>query len=407
MGRFGDLMERMGVNKADVPGALIALKMLNYVVLSGSFVFCYKFRPILRFLPKSSRIRRQMALEHLSNRAKQFGNDVYKLEEKTARFERRIKQVLDRRTWYQKAPDFIEEKSTALSKTKIITRIAKFLKLNSQKLSLAGAEAFLFYKVTLPIHLPLQAWLIVSIMRKRHEKMLERINGDELDSISGPIKFTPSETDAPADTHLNDSDIDRISSTISISAEERDKNDKQKIAREYINMIEHEYQKSKEIILERSRALRDQVQQNYGSENIKEESLRCNDIKTTPSSSSESVYQGTEDNQEDSTLSDLDFKAQKTREAGEALANTLFSTLNLSELESKIHDKNLEFQRMELVERRRVLDMESDGLDSDDGSLTGGGESFTASFNRLVLLYTNSDMLEDDLDEDTKKEVMS
>jgi hypothetical protein len=178
MGRVGDFLEKRGVAPRDIPKGLIMLKTCSYCIWMGGVVVCYKFQPLLRILPQSTKLRLAQAESRLGARLssrvhmKERLNSVRERIKQSRQevFQRRADALKARHGWPQKFADYVEKKAEHVAENSFVRSTANFFKLNAKRLALAVAEAFVLYKITIPFHLPLQIWLVISALKHKNVK---------------------------------------------------------------------------------------------------------------------------------------------------------------------------------------------------------------------------------------------
>ena len=138
MERIKSYFESHGVRKRDIPSALVLFKGMGYGVYFGMLIACYRFQPVQRFFKLSG--------------PKYILDSVKK----------------NHKTRYDKWHGFIMKKSEQFAEWKYFKPIPKAIGVKSKKLVRAFAETFVLYKVTLPITLPLQFLVTVSIFKWWH-----------------------------------------------------------------------------------------------------------------------------------------------------------------------------------------------------------------------------------------------
>lgn len=144
--KLGNYFEKFGISTSDVPIALISLKGTLWMTYAALFVVCYKFRPIqvISRLPSSKRF--------------------------LIRLEKRYPERFD----YWKGA--YEKTTERFASNSYFRRIPNVLGLNPRIFTLSIVEAFFIYKLTLPITVPTQFWLVVSILKRRHKSKQNSIN---------------------------------------------------------------------------------------------------------------------------------------------------------------------------------------------------------------------------------------
>eukprot|EP01095_Lingulamoeba_sp_RSL-Kostka_P011394 TRINITY_DN4308_c0_g1_i1.p1 TRINITY_DN4308_c0_g1~~TRINITY_DN4308_c0_g1_i1.p1 ORF type:complete len:180 (+),score=33.57 TRINITY_DN4308_c0_g1_i1:84-623(+) len=135
-----EFLEKQGLRKRDVPVALLYVKGMTYVTYLISLGLCYRYRPLFSL----SKLKYpQQFLTYLSKR---YNNQYTK-------WQNRINRLL--------------LKSEKISEMKYFKPIPKALHINPKRFTVSMAENVLFYKLTLPITLPLQVYVAIKIISKR------------------------------------------------------------------------------------------------------------------------------------------------------------------------------------------------------------------------------------------------
>lgn len=138
--KLEDYFERFGIHPRDVPIALIALKGTLWTTWFATFVVCYKFRPI-QALVKHQRVK----------------NFLLGIEKKNP----------ERYNYWKDAYSSMSER---VASNQYFQRFSNGLGLQPKIVTFAFVEALFIYKGTLPITIPTQFWLIVSILRRQNRK---------------------------------------------------------------------------------------------------------------------------------------------------------------------------------------------------------------------------------------------
>jgi hypothetical protein len=136
-GRLKQFFQSRGITKKQIPTALITLKGLGYFTWLGTLGFCYRYQPLQRMIR--------------SGRSK------------------RIYQSLIQRypSAHEKTKTWILKKTEQLANWKYFKWVPQTMGLKKKKFSKAIAENFVFYKLTIPLTLPLQLYATVELLKSR------------------------------------------------------------------------------------------------------------------------------------------------------------------------------------------------------------------------------------------------
>ncbi len=162
-------LEKYGIEKNDIPKAIIYFKVTGYLSWFGTLAICYKYKPIRLFF-------RLSYPKHILNK---------------------IKNAYPQR--YDKYENFIFSKSKKIAENRYFKKIPVTLGLKAKRFSYSLAENLLFYKCMLPIILPLQFYSAMLLFSHRNESILD----NPIDEVPRIIK-----TSYEFSTNLNNGDIE-------------------------------------------------------------------------------------------------------------------------------------------------------------------------------------------------------
>ena len=132
-----EYFKRHGIEGRNAINALLAYKALSFATWSVSLVVCYRYAPL------RSWIKRPMGKAALN----------------------RLQQRYPVR--YKQCQNYILTKSEQLANSRFIKPIPTAFGMKSKQFVFAMSENLLLTKLTLPIILPLQFWLITKVFRQR------------------------------------------------------------------------------------------------------------------------------------------------------------------------------------------------------------------------------------------------
>jgi hypothetical protein len=136
-GRLKKFFKNQGITKKNIPKAILTLKGLGYLTWLGTLGLCYRFQPLQR-LVKSG----------WSKRIYQRGIQRYP-------------------NAHAKTKVWILKKTDQLANWKYFRWVPKTMGLKKKKFSKAIAENFVFYKLAVPITLPIQLYATVNFVRSK------------------------------------------------------------------------------------------------------------------------------------------------------------------------------------------------------------------------------------------------
>jgi hypothetical protein len=153
MGKIGDYFEKYGVTNSDVFKALIYFKTLSVITGLGTLAMCYKYRPLITLFKQPYP---KQLLAKIENRYP---------------------------TQYNRSKQFVIEKSEKLAASKYFKPIPNYLNIDSKRLTIAVAENMVFYKLCIPILMPIQFWLVVHALKKDTLTLPKEVNIQNIKSV--------------------------------------------------------------------------------------------------------------------------------------------------------------------------------------------------------------------------------
>eukprot|EP01090_Pellita_catalonica_P008265 TRINITY_DN1898_c0_g2_i1.p1 TRINITY_DN1898_c0_g2~~TRINITY_DN1898_c0_g2_i1.p1 ORF type:complete len:146 (-),score=12.30 TRINITY_DN1898_c0_g2_i1:409-846(-) len=121
-------LAKYGIQKSDIAKGLLIFKGMTWLTWTGMFVFCYRVQPLRRVLLRAG---------------KRYPRVDY---------------------YYAK----VNERAEQLAKWKFFKMIPEKLGLHSRNFTLTLGENILFYKLTLPITVPIQLGLVWVIIKSKN-----------------------------------------------------------------------------------------------------------------------------------------------------------------------------------------------------------------------------------------------
>ena len=136
-GRLKRFFRNQGITKKDIPKALITLKGLGYLTWLGTLGVCYRYQPLQRA------IRSGWSKRAYQGVIKRYPNA------------------------HAKTKGWILKKTDQLANWKYFRWMPRTMGLKKKKFSKAIAENFVFYKLTVPVTLPLQLYGTVQLIKSK------------------------------------------------------------------------------------------------------------------------------------------------------------------------------------------------------------------------------------------------
>lgn len=136
-GRLKRFFRSKGIEKKSIPKAILTLKGVGYLTWLGTLGICYRYQPLQK-LVKSGWSKRVY-----QNMIKRYPNA------------------------HSRTKEWILKKTDQLANWKYFRWIPRTMGLKKKKFSKAIAENFVFYKLTLPITLPIQLYGTIEIVKRK------------------------------------------------------------------------------------------------------------------------------------------------------------------------------------------------------------------------------------------------
>ena len=138
--RLKKFFHSRGIEKRDIPKAIVTLKGIGYLTWFGTLGLCYRYRPLQRLVKSgvSKRVYTNLIQRYPNAHAKTKG--------------------------------WILKKTDHLANWKYFKWIPRNLGLKKKKFSKAIAENFVFYKLSLPLTLPLQLYATAKFVKFTSKK---------------------------------------------------------------------------------------------------------------------------------------------------------------------------------------------------------------------------------------------
>ncbi len=133
---INEWIERYGIEKKDIPKTIILFKIISTTSYIGTFVLCYKYKPITRILKSSYGIK--------------FNNYIIYKYPKI----------------YNKIITTKEKLIIKIKNGKYIKKIPELMGMETEKFTNAFIENFFLYKLTLPLSLPVYIYLSIMYYKK-------------------------------------------------------------------------------------------------------------------------------------------------------------------------------------------------------------------------------------------------
>lgn len=133
-----EYLKSHGLCAKDIPKGFVLFNTLGVLTYITSISLCYRYRPLHNLFqhPKAKELLLQI--------------------------QQRNPQL------YNQSVTIIDKQSSILANSKLVTSIAHKFHLDPKKLTMAFAENFIVYKATLPITIPLNLWLTIHLISKKH-----------------------------------------------------------------------------------------------------------------------------------------------------------------------------------------------------------------------------------------------
>ncbi len=163
---------------------------------------CYKFQPLRRFIKpahrdywvqRRNRIQQSQVVANMRSRAKGYTEFVKNIREKRKdEIKRKIHQFIENKnkklklnqknpsnqsmkfiSWKNRLYTWTESVAERVAKNERWKKISQDLKLPPKQFAYAIGEALVLYKITTPVWMPLELYLIVKYLQLRNQKKLE------------------------------------------------------------------------------------------------------------------------------------------------------------------------------------------------------------------------------------------
>ena len=148
---MNSLIEKYNVEKKDVPKVFVTFKVISTVSYIGTLALCYRYRPFSKFFKSQSGIK--------------FNGYLLNTFPKM----------------YTKIMDTKKNLVIKAENNKYIRKIPEAIGLKTSRFTKAFIENFLFYKLTLPITLPVYIYFSVKYVKARKNKKAELKNDETIE----------------------------------------------------------------------------------------------------------------------------------------------------------------------------------------------------------------------------------